>query len=161
LLSFSLFQRERKVLYTELSCSSPRHGQFFRPLNLIVVSVPIVRHHDVTPPSSSATVPAPLRPHGLTIDELRVVYARYPAGSADRCRPAAAIKGKPLPEPPQLGNTNALVLPPASLGHPATRASLPSVPFLAEQAVAPSSSTSSSRSSKVDRKQDSSQADTP
>jgi hypothetical protein len=58
-------------------------------------------------------------------------------------------KGSPLPKtadtkasyPSELGITTALVLPPASLGHPATSPSLPSVPFLAEQAVPPSSST--------------------
>jgi hypothetical protein len=60
-----------------LSRSSPHHDQFFRPLNLVIVSVPTVRRHDVTPPSFSATVLTTPRPHGLTIVELRVVYARY------------------------------------------------------------------------------------
>jgi hypothetical protein len=73
----------------------------------------------------------------------------------------AAIKGKPCcPEPPQLDITTALLLPPASLGHPATSPSLPSVSFLTEPAAPPSSSTMSRRSSEVGRKKDSSRADT-
>jgi hypothetical protein len=59
---------------------SPHRGQFFRPLNLIIVSVLIVRRRDVTPPSSSATVLTTPRPHGLTIVEIRVVCTRYQAG---------------------------------------------------------------------------------
>jgi hypothetical protein len=49
------------------SRSFPHHGQFFRPLNLIIVSVPIVRRRNTTPPSFSATVLTTLRPHGLTL----------------------------------------------------------------------------------------------
>jgi hypothetical protein len=49
-------------------------------LNLIIINVLTVRLHDVTPPSSPATVLAPLRPHELTIVELRVVYTRHPTG---------------------------------------------------------------------------------
>jgi hypothetical protein len=67
--------------------SSPHHDQLFRPLDLICGSVTTVRRCDATPPSSPATVLAPLRPHRLTIVELRVAYTRYPAGSADRYRP--------------------------------------------------------------------------
>jgi hypothetical protein len=40
--------------------------------------------------------------------------------------------------PSELGSPTAFALPPASLGHPATRASLPSASFLAKQAVPPS-----------------------
>jgi hypothetical protein len=73
----------------------------------------------------------------------------------DRYNPAVVIKGNPLPRtadakapfPSQLGIITVLVLRPASLGHTATRASLPSVPLLAEQAVLPSSSPTSRRSS--------------
>jgi hypothetical protein len=46
---------------------SPHHGQFFRPLNLIVISVTTVRRRDATPPSFSATVLTTPRPHGLTL----------------------------------------------------------------------------------------------
>jgi hypothetical protein len=63
-----------------LFSSPPRHGQFFRPLNLIIVSVQIVRRHDVALPSNSATVFTTQRPHELTIVELRVAYTRYPDG---------------------------------------------------------------------------------
>jgi hypothetical protein len=59
---------------------SPLHDQFLRPLNLTVISVTTVRCHDVALPSISATVFTTLRPHGLTIVELRVVYTRYPDG---------------------------------------------------------------------------------
>jgi hypothetical protein len=65
---------------------SPHHGQFFRPLNLISVSVTTVRRRDATPPSFSTTILTTPKPHGLTIVELRVAYTRYPAGSADRYR---------------------------------------------------------------------------
>jgi hypothetical protein len=63
-----------------LSRLSPHHGQFFRPLNLIIISVTTVPHHDATPPSFPATVLTTPRPHRLTIVELRVVYTRYPDG---------------------------------------------------------------------------------
>jgi hypothetical protein len=46
---------------------SSHHDQFFRPLDLIRVSVTTVRRHDVTPPSFSTTVLATLRPHEPTI----------------------------------------------------------------------------------------------
>jgi hypothetical protein len=49
------------------SRSYPHHGQFFRPLNLICVSVTTVRRHDVTPPSFSATVITTPRPHELAL----------------------------------------------------------------------------------------------
>jgi hypothetical protein len=62
------------------SRSFPPRNQFFRPLNLIIISIPIVRRRDVTPPSSSATVFMTPRPHELTIVELCVVYTRYRAG---------------------------------------------------------------------------------
>jgi hypothetical protein len=55
------------VLYTKLSRSSSHHDQFFRPLDLICVSVTTVRRRDATPPSFSATVLTTLRPHGLTL----------------------------------------------------------------------------------------------
>jgi hypothetical protein len=128
--------------------SSSHRDQFLRPLNLIYVSVTTVRRHDVTPPSFSTTVLTTLRPQELTIVELRVAYTRYPAGSTDRYNPAAVIKGNLYPEPPirklpfpsELGIITILVLPLASLGHIVNRASLPSVPLLAEQAVLLSSS---------------------
>jgi hypothetical protein len=72
--------REHRVLYTKPSRSPPHHGQFFRPLDLICVSVTTMRHRDATSPSSSATILMMLRPHGLTIVELRVAYTRYPVG---------------------------------------------------------------------------------
>jgi hypothetical protein len=62
------------------SRSSPHPGRFFRPLDLIFDSVTTVRRRDATPPSSSATVPTTLRPHGLTIVKLCVVYTRCSAG---------------------------------------------------------------------------------
>jgi hypothetical protein len=69
-----------KALCTELSRFSTHHGQFFRSLNLIVISVTTIRRHDATPPSFFATVLTTLRPHGLTIVELCVAYTRYPDG---------------------------------------------------------------------------------
>jgi hypothetical protein len=59
---------------------SPRHDQFFRPLNLVIVSVPATRRRDATPPSFSAIVLTTLKPHGLTNVDLRVVYTKYPDG---------------------------------------------------------------------------------
>jgi hypothetical protein len=56
---------------------SPHRDQFLRPLDLICVDVPTVRHHDVTLPSFSSTVLTTLKPHGLTIVELGVVYTKY------------------------------------------------------------------------------------
>jgi hypothetical protein len=100
LLCFSCCYREHKALYTELFSFSPHLDQFLRLLDLICVSVTIVRRHDVTPPSFSAIVLTTLRPHKLTIVELCVAYSRYPAGSTDRYSPAAVIKGNPYPEPP-------------------------------------------------------------
>jgi hypothetical protein len=141
------------------------HGQFFRPLNLIIVSILTVRRHDATPPSSSATVLATLRAHGLTLS------------SSVLSTPNTQMVKRPL-QPRSSHKSGSLV--PGSgtslmsvrarhshrscsfqldFGHPATRASLPSIPFLAKQAVLPSSSTTSRRSSEVDRK-DSSQAST-
>jgi hypothetical protein len=93
---------------------------------------------------------------------------QIPGWLNDRCSSVAVIKGNPLPRTAdaeaaflsKLDITTALVLSPASLGHFATRASLPSIPFLAKQAVPLSSSTTSRRSSEVDRKKNSSQAAT-
>jgi hypothetical protein len=80
------------------SRSFPHHGQFFRPLNLIIVSVPIVRRRDVIPPSATSTVlTTPLRPHGLTIVKLRVAHTRYRAGSVDRYNRSGHKKGSLLP----------------------------------------------------------------
>jgi hypothetical protein len=108
----------------------------------------------VTLPSFSATVLTTPKPHGLTMVELRVVY-QIAGWLKDRCSPAAVIKRNPLPKttdaeapiPSELGITTALVLPLASLGHISTSPSLPSIPFLAKQAVLPSSSPTSRRSS--------------
>jgi hypothetical protein len=140
------------VLYTELLLFSLHLDKFLRPLDLIRVSVTTVRRHDITLPSFSATVLTTPRPHELTIVELCVAYTRYPAGSTDRYIPVAVIKWNPLPGtadakapfPSELGIITVLVLPPASL---ATIASLPSIPFLAEQAVPLSSSPTSRRCS--------------
>jgi hypothetical protein len=85
--SIEVFAKLLLVAITSVECctlsSSPfslHHGQFFRPLDLIFVGITTVRRHDATKPSSSATVLAPPRPHGLTVVELRAVYTRYPAG---------------------------------------------------------------------------------
>jgi hypothetical protein len=87
----------------------------------------------------------------------------------DRCSPAAAIKGEALlprtagtkaSYPSELDIPTILVLSQLDFGHPATSASLPSVSFLAKQAVPPSSTTMSRRSPEVDQKKNSSQADT-
>jgi hypothetical protein len=157
-----------KALYTELSHSSPHHGQFFRLLNLIIVGIPIVRRRDATPLTSPATILAPAKTSQADHCQAPCCLHQIPGWLYDRCSPAAAIRGKSLPRtadvkaprPSELGITTALVLPLASLGHTATRAPLPSVPFLAEQAVPSSSSTTSRRSSEVDRKKNSSQAAT-
>jgi hypothetical protein len=66
-------------------------------LNLIIVSVQIVRRHDVALPSISATVFTTPKPHELTIVELRVSYTRYPTGSTYRYSPTAIIKWNLLP----------------------------------------------------------------
>jgi hypothetical protein len=71
---------------------APHHGRFFRPLNLVIVSVQTVRRHDVALPSISATVFTTPKPHELTIVELCVAYTRYPTGSTDRYSPATVIK---------------------------------------------------------------------
>jgi hypothetical protein len=150
-------------LYTELSRYSPHHDQFLRPLNLIIISVTTVRRRDATPPSFSATETS-------RADHCRAPCCLHqmPGWLNDRCSPAAAIKRSPLPRiadskasyPSEPDTTTVFVLPPASLGHPATSSSLPAVPPLAEQVVPLSSSTTSRRSSEVDRKQGSSQVDT-
>jgi hypothetical protein len=49
------------------SCSSPHHGQFRRPLDLICISVMTVRRRDVTPPSFSTTVLTTSKSHELTL----------------------------------------------------------------------------------------------
>jgi hypothetical protein len=93
---------------------------------------------------------------------------QIPGWLNDRYSPTAVIKGNPLPRtadakapfPSELDITTALVLPAASLGQFATRASLPSIPFLAKQVVPPSSSTTSRRRSEVDWKKNPSQAAT-
>jgi hypothetical protein len=87
--------REHKALYTALSRFSSYHGQFFRPLNLDVVSVTTVRRRDVT--RRLFTVLTTLRPHELTIVELRVACTRYPAWSTDRYSPTAVTKWNSLP----------------------------------------------------------------
>jgi hypothetical protein len=52
-----------------LSCSrfAPHYGRLFGPLSPIVISVTIIRRHDITLLSISATVFAALRPHELTL----------------------------------------------------------------------------------------------
>jgi hypothetical protein len=72
------------------------HGQLFRPLIPIIISVTTVRCHDFALPSIPATVFTTPKPHELTIVELRVAYTRYPTGSTDCYRPAAVIKGNPF-----------------------------------------------------------------
>jgi hypothetical protein len=64
--------------------------------------------------------------------------------------------GALYPKPPQLNIITLLVLPPARLGHIATSPSLPSIPFLAEQAV-PACALSIEKKLRVDRKKNSSQ----
>jgi hypothetical protein len=154
LLCFSCCYRVRKALCTEFFSYSPHLDQFLRPLDLICVSVTIVRRHDVTPPSFSATVLTTPRPHGLTL--LSSVLSTPDTRMVKRpLRPRSGYKREPLPRtanakapfPYELDIANALVLPPASLGHTATRTPLPYVSLLAEQAVLPSSSPTSRRSS--------------
>jgi hypothetical protein len=76
----------------------------------------------VLPTPDTRMVKWPLQP--------RSGYKREPFTQNRRCESSF---------PSKLDITTTLVLPPASLGHTATRASLPSVSFLAEQAVLPSS----------------------
>jgi hypothetical protein len=86
-----------------LSCSrfTPHYGRLFGPLSPIVISVTIIQRHDVALLSISATVFVTLRPHELTIVELRVVYTRHPTGSTYRYSPATIIKREPFyPKPP-------------------------------------------------------------
>jgi hypothetical protein len=108
-----------------------------------------------------------LRPHEVTIVELRVAYTRYPAGSTNRYSPAAVIKWNPLPItadakapfPSELGIITVLVLLPASLGYTATRASLPSTSFFPSKpfsVIVPDIE----KKLRVDRKKNSSQATT-
>jgi hypothetical protein len=79
---------------------APHHGQLFRPLSPIAISVTTVRRHDVALPSISAIVFTTPKPHGLTIVEPRVAYTRYPTGSTDCYSPAAVINRTLYPEPP-------------------------------------------------------------
>jgi hypothetical protein len=76
-----------------LTCSrfAPRYGRLFGPLSPIVISVTIIRRHDVALLSISATIFTTSKPPELTIVELHVVYTRYPTGSTNRYRPAAII----------------------------------------------------------------------
>jgi hypothetical protein len=114
---------------------SLHHGQFFRPLSPIIIGVTTVRRHDATtvrrhdatPPCFSATVLTTPRPHGLTL--LSSVLSTPDTQMVKRpLQPHSSLKrGSPCPKPPQLNIITALVLPPASLGHLATRASLPSI----------------------------------
>jgi hypothetical protein len=154
--STDAFAKLLLVTITNVECctlssshSSLHHGQFFRSLDLIFVSVTTVQRRDATRPSSSATVLAPPRPHGLTVVELCVVYTRYPDWFKWPLQPHRGHKkGSPLPRtadtkasyPSELGIPITLVLSQLDFGHPATRASLPSISFLAAQAVPPSSS---------------------
>jgi hypothetical protein len=73
--------RGRKAMYTEFfSHSSPHHGQF---LDRWTSSSSVSRSYDTVTPLRhrfSQTVLTTLRPHGLTIVELRVAYTRYPDG---------------------------------------------------------------------------------
>jgi hypothetical protein len=101
--SIETFAKLIFVAITNVECctqsfsrSSPHHGQFFRPLDLIFLSVTTVWRSNATKPSSSATVLAPSRPHGLTIVELRVVYTRYPGWFRWPLQPTVALKGKPF-----------------------------------------------------------------
>jgi hypothetical protein len=93
-------------------------------LSSIVISVTVIRRHDVALPSISATVFTTPKPHGLTIVELRIVYTRYPTGSTDRYSLAAVIKWNRLTEtadtkahfPSKFGSITILVLlPPTSI----------------------------------------------
>jgi hypothetical protein len=130
-------------LYTELSRFAPHHGQLFRPLSPIIISVTTLRRHGVALPSISATVFTTPEPHELAIVELRVAYTRYPTGSTDRYSPAAVIKWNLLPRtadtkapfPSELSIITVLVLLPASPDYTATKASLPPTSFLPEQTI--------------------------
>jgi hypothetical protein len=113
---------------------APHHDQFLRPLDLICVSVTTVRRHDVALPSIFATVFMTPRPHELTL--LSSVSSTPDTRMVKRpLRPRSGYKREPLPRtanakapfPFELGIATALVLPPASLGHFATRASPPSI----------------------------------
>jgi hypothetical protein len=157
------------VLYTELSRSPPHRGQFFSSVRPHLSQC----HDRTTPGRHSATF---FRNHTHNAETSRADHCRascclhqIPGRVNDRCNPATAIKGEALlPRTAgtkasylsKLGITTSLVVPPASLGHPATSPSIPSVPSLAKQAVHPSSTATSRRSSEVDRRKDSSQANT-
>jgi hypothetical protein len=123
-----------------LFLSPPRHGQFFRPLNLIIVSVQIVPRHDVTLPSSSATVFTTPRPHELTL--LSSVLSTPDTRMDKRpLQPRNGYKMEPLPRtadakapfPSELGIITVLVLLLASLGYKATKASLPPTSILSSK----------------------------
>jgi hypothetical protein len=47
---------KREAQYTEFSRFAPPHGRLFRPLSAIVISVTVIRHHDVALPLIPATV---------------------------------------------------------------------------------------------------------
>jgi hypothetical protein len=98
ILATFLFDAITSVKHSTPSFShfAPHHGRLFRPLSPIVISVTIIRRHDVALPSISATVFTTSKPHGLTIVELRVAYTRYPTGSTDHYSLAATIKGNPF-----------------------------------------------------------------
>jgi hypothetical protein len=77
------------------SHSFPHHGQFFRPLNLICVSVTTVRRRDATLPSFSTTMLTTLRPHGLTLLSSVSSTPDIRLGSRP-LQPVAAIKREAL-----------------------------------------------------------------
>jgi hypothetical protein len=87
-------------------------------LSPFVISITVIRRHDVALPSISATIFPTPKPHGLTIVELCVIYTRYPTGSSDRYSLAAVTKGNPFiqiadakaPFPSELGIITVLVL---------------------------------------------------
>jgi hypothetical protein len=87
-----------------------------------------VRRRDATLPSSSVTALMPPRPHGRTVVKLRVVHTGYPGQLDDRAVHCGHKREALLPRtadtkasyPSELGITTALVLPLASLDHPAT-----------------------------------------
>jgi hypothetical protein len=126
ILATLLFDAIANIKRITLSFSrfAPHHGRLFRPLNPIVISVTVIRRHDVALPSISTTVFTTPKPHGLTIVELRVAYTRYPTGSTDRYSLAAVIKWNRLTGtadteahiPSKLGSITVLdLLPPTSI----------------------------------------------
>jgi hypothetical protein len=137
---FSFFSPSRPILLTV----EPRHHQCsdrMTPWHRSAIDFRNQIHDDETAQADHCR--APRRLHQI------------PGWLNDRYRPAAVIKGNPLPRtsdakapfPSELGTITILVLPPASLGHIVNRASLSSIPLLAEQTVLPSSSPMSRRSS--------------